>query len=183
MPPSISDSYQTLTLSPKEQSELIIFASLYRDAKIIILYAEEVDPTNSANIQIVKELRDALDHLMRLFLNKVNPDSDENGTYGLAQIDKAIGHVYRAAFDALDGTVLSLKTKINDCLVKYDKRVIKEVLPSYWEVKALLNTLCSQISENRSNKDQHCPVRFLHEQFPGFVDSACQADRVAFVIH
>ena len=30
---------------------------------------------------------------------------------------------------------------------------------------------------------QHCPVRFLHEQFPGFVDSACQADRVAFVIH
>ena len=31
--------------------------------------------------------------------------------------------------------------------------------------------------------NQHCPVRFLHEQFPGFVDSACQADRVAFVIH
>ena len=33
------------------------------------------------------------------------------------------------------------------------------------------------------NMKQHCPVRFLHEQFPGFVDSACQADRVAFVIH
>ena len=32
-------------------------------------------------------------------------------------------------------------------------------------------------------RNQHCPVRFLHEQFPGFVDSACQADRVAFVIH
>lgn len=159
MPASTNDSSQVLTLSSEEQSELIRIASLYRDAKIIILYAEEVDPTISANIQIVKELRDALDHLMRLFLNKVNP-GNENGTYGLAQVDKAIGHVYRAAFDALDGTVLSLKTKINDCLVKYDKNVIVEVLPSYWEIKTLLNALCSQISENRSNKD----VERSHEE-------------------
>ena len=39
------------------------------------------------------------------------------------------------------------------------------------------------IKRESTIKIQHCPVRFLHEQFPGFVDSACQADRVAFVIH
>lgn len=139
-------------LSPEEQSELIRIASLYRDAKMIILYAEEVDPTISANIQIVKELRDALDHVMRVFINKSSGDLG-NGSYGLAQVDKAIGHVYRAAFDALDGTVLSLKIKINDCLIKYDKAVIKEVLPEYWNYKILLNSLCGQISENRGNKD------------------------------
>jgi len=119
---------------------------------MIILYAEEVDPTISANIQIVKELRDALDHLMRLIINKASPGC-ENGSYSLAQIDKAVGHVYRAAFDALDGTVLSLKIKINDCLCKYNIDVIKEVLSNYWKIKILLNKLSSQISENRSHKD------------------------------
>ncbi len=151
MPISPGKSIQQAALTPEEQDELTRLASLYSDAKMIILYVEEVDPSFAANIQVIKELRDAFDHVMRLFIKKST--SDENGSYGLAQIDKAVGHVYRAAFDALDGTVLSLKIEINKCLEAYDIEVIKEILPNYWEIKQLVYKLSDQISENRNGKD------------------------------
>lgn len=170
-----NDSLQEPPLiSPEEQAELLRIASLYKDAKLIILYAEEVDPTISANIQIVKELRDALDHVMRVFINK-STGGLENGSYGLAQIDKAIGHIYRAAFDALDGTVLSLKVKINDCLTKYDNSVIMAVVPNYWDLKILINSLCSQISENRNSKDIEKNHESLFEKYIAEVEELKKA--------
>jgi len=82
-------------------------ADLYIQAKALILYSEEVDPESRSNLQVIKELRDAFDHLMRVIVARVGNQTSPGATdpeYCSKNIQKAIGHIYRAAFDALDGT-------------------------------------------------------------------------------
>lgn len=89
--------------------DLKTLADLYVQAKALILYSEEVDPDSRSNLQVIKELRDAFDHLMRVIVARVGtqaPDGASDPDYASRNIHKSIGHIYRAAFDALDGTVL-----------------------------------------------------------------------------
>lgn len=161
----IPDEIESLLQGHSELAKLI---ALYSDAKKIILYSEEVDPTFKSNIQVIKELRDAFDHMMRAIITKSNGGTDI--TYYNAQIDKAVGHVYRAAFDALDGTVLSLRLKIIEALSGYDLSVIKELLPDYWEIKKFLNELTKKVSENRAEKDIKTDHSELFDKYVAEVD-------------
>lgn len=156
--------HPTSLLDASERQELETLVCVYRDAKAIILYCEEVDPTFKSNLQIIKELRDAFDHLMRLFISKIN-GAPEDDKYGKAQIDKAIGHTYRAAFDALDGTVLSLRLKIKEALSCYHIDVIKEIIPDYWKIKSTLNKLTEHIATNRAEKDIQIDYSALFERY------------------
>jgi hypothetical protein len=129
---------------------------LYRDAKALILYSEEIDPDSRSNLQTIKELRDAFDHLMRVVSFHLAPDEAADRAYdGYCQknVQKAIGHVYRAAFDALDGTVLSLRERVSDALEGYATDVIKTVIPEYWDIKIELNRLTNAVAEHRGRKD------------------------------
>ena len=97
--------------SKEEIAQLEVLASLYMQAKSLILYSEEVDPDYRSNLQTIKELRDAFDHLMRIIVERFSDDKsalgDTSGTeYFQKNIQKSIGHVYRDAFDALDGAVM-----------------------------------------------------------------------------
>lgn len=106
-------------------------AELYIQAKGLILYSEEIDPESRSNLQVIKELRDANDHLMRVVVARLadNLPSGINDaqSYCHSNLDKAIGHVYRAAFDALDGTILSLREKVAKILDAYPQEVINRV--------------------------------------------------------
>lgn len=129
---------------------------LYTQAKLLILYSEEIDPSARSNIQVIKELRDALDHLMRVIVARlcdVVPAGASESTYCKKNLDKATGHVYRAVFDALDGTVLSLREKIVAVLNNYPQAVIKEVIPDYWELRTKLDALTQRIATHRAAKD------------------------------
>lgn len=139
----------------KEHDRLAELADLYIQAKALIIYAEEVDPDSRSNIQIIKELRDAFDHLMRVVVARTQPDSThaEDEGYGEKNLHKAIGHVYRATFDALDGTVLSLKEKLVELLAPYPLAVIKSVIPDYWEHRRELERLSEKIASHRTKKD------------------------------
>lgn len=136
--------------------DLRALADLYVQAKALILYSEEVDPDSRSNLQVIKELRDALDHLMRVIVARVGtqgPTGANDPEYSSRNIHKAIGHIYRAAFDALDGTVLSLRAKIVQVIENYPLQVLNQVLPNYWEIKRKLNELSGQVTEHRTRKD------------------------------
>jgi hypothetical protein len=174
-----SRQISTGSFSVAELESLGTISSLYTQAKALILYSEEVDPDSRSNIQVIKELRDAFDHLMRVMAARLTGDvPDQANEYGISEntcsiyceknIDKAIGHVYRAAFDALDGTVLSLKEKIGAILDNYPPDVIQEVISNYWEIKIFINTLCESVTENRTEKDI---AGDISETFKKYVDN------------
>lgn len=141
---------------PEDIEQLKKLADLYVHAKSLVLYSEEIDPTARSNIQVIKELRDVNDHLMRVIaarLSETPPEGSSEEHYCQTNLDKAIGHVYRAAFDSLDGTVLSLREKIVDILKEYPITVITDVLPEYWILRAKLEVLTQNISSHRATKD------------------------------
>lgn len=136
--------------------DLRALADLYVQAKALILYSEEVDPDSRSNLQVIKELRDALDHLMRVIVARVGtqaPAGAADPEYVSRNIHKAVGHIYRAAFDALDGTVLSLRVKITQVVDSYPLEVLNQVIPNYWDIKRKLNELSGQVTEHRARKD------------------------------
>lgn len=142
--------------SAQDLEQLKNLGNLYTQAKALILYSEEIDPSARSNIQVIKELRDANDHLMRVLtarLCDVPPNGADELEYCKKNLDKAVGHIYRAAFDALDGTVLSLREKIIEVLNNYPLPVIKEVIPDYWELRTKLETLTGNVACHRAGKD------------------------------
>ncbi|ESQ17436.1 MAG TPA: hypothetical protein DDY14_04910 [Chromatiaceae bacterium] len=131
-------------------------ALLHRDAKALILYSEEIDPDSRSNLQTIKELRDALDHLMRVMLARMAPEEGLDGAddgYCEKNLQKAVGHVFRAAFDALDGTLLSLRERIRDTLEGYEVQVIRDVIPDYWQHKKELDKLTEAVASHRGRID------------------------------
>lgn len=156
------DPFQ-LTLGEKIQVQKL--AELYGQTKALLLYSEEVDPEFRSNLQAIKELRDAFDHVMRVFINVCKEDKSEDQEYGQKNIDKAIGHVYRAAFDALDGAVVSLKFKLSKALESFDPRAIREVVPNYWEIKTHINSLEENIASHRGEKDVKAECSELFEKY------------------
>lgn len=142
-----------MNLSENETSKLKNLTESYLQAKALILYAEEIDPRSELNLQIIKELRDAFDHLMHTIYEKYNPDSDsDSATTPEENIDKALEHIYRATYDALDGAVLSLKELIIESLSNYPVEVIKEVLGDYWDIKKEVNRISGRVAEYRGEK-------------------------------
>lgn len=151
--------------SEKEITQLKSLASLYLQAKPLILYSEEADPNFRSNLQIVKELRDAFDHVMRVVVAHFGDTLLDNGQESSADqvepsveyceknIQKAIGHVYRSAFDALDGVVLSLREKIKEDLNNIPHDAIRSVLPEYWTIRIKLEELNEKIGQHRARKD------------------------------
>lgn len=142
--------------APKTIELLKKLADLYTQAKSLILYSEEIDPTARSNIQVIKELRDANDHLMRVLaarLSEFPPNGSTEAGYCEKNLDKAIGHVYRAAFDSLDGTVMSLREKVVEVLANYPLAAIKDVIPNYWELRTKLDKLTQDVATHRAAKD------------------------------
>lgn len=157
--------------SEDETEDVKDITALYLQAKALILYAEEIDEQTKSNLQIINELRNAFDHFMRVLHRKLIPDTpfikskeeeeeeEEDGEghveegYHRGQLDKAKGHIYRAAFDALDGTVLTLKSKVEEELRVFPTEIIIEIYPNYYNVKRKLNALANNVASHRARKD------------------------------
>jgi hypothetical protein len=145
-----------LSFSENEKEKLERLLEAYKQAKSLVIYAEEVDPESRSNLQVVKELRDAFDHLMKVLIAKKEPRQAKPEVLErecLENLEKSIGHVYRASFDALDGTVLSLKELIAEELSSYPLDAVVQVFPDYFDIKIQLHKLIEQVSVHRANKD------------------------------
>jgi hypothetical protein len=130
---------------------------LYSRTKRFILQAEETDRESRANIAIFKEQRDALDHIMRALNRAFNdPPDHSNAEYVEAQFDKAWGHLFRAAYDSLDGVDVSFKLRLEEAMRGVSNDAISAVYPEYYtKVHPEMFELQKQIAEFRSTKDVH----------------------------
>ena len=90
-------------------------AKLYAHTKYLILKAEEIDPELKSSVAIIKELRDAFDHIMR-YVGDYFAETPVGAVYQNAQLDKVVGHVFRASYDALDSLSIALKLRLNNAL-------------------------------------------------------------------
>lgn len=142
-------------MDPTFASDLESLVTLYVEVKKLILEAEELDARLESNIAVFKEQRDALDHLMRAFGKMFSDGSSTDTKYLLHQIDKAKGHLYRAAFDALDGIVVSSSARIREEYLKdISPGAIQSVMPEYWnDYLPRLEKLRDDAAHHRAKKD------------------------------
>jgi hypothetical protein len=146
------------SLTPAEDDLFTRTVNLYYQAKTLIIYSEEIDPNSKINPQIWKELRDAFDHFMRVCgdVIKGGNKKNQNPNYYFENLDKAHGHVYRAAFDALDGASISIRNQISELAQVYDREILTEVIHDYWTKRSRLLEINSKIAELRNKKDVAC---------------------------
>ncbi|MFO7967097.1 MAG: hypothetical protein R6U44_05815 [Archaeoglobaceae archaeon] len=142
-----------LEFSKEETKQLYELTKLYPKVKELILYSEEVDTEHSTYGQTVNELRNSMDHLMRLFAVKFG-FKDENPEYSKKNLDKAFGHVYRAGYDSLDLLNVSIRERIIYELNGISSDTIYKIFPEYYrEIKPNLEKISKEISDVRLDKD------------------------------
>ena len=127
---------------------------LYAKTKGYILRAEEVDSKLRSNISVFKEQRDGLDHVMRALTEHLEKAEGADEKYIREQIENAKGHIFRAAYDALDGTGISFKIRISKAIEGISNEAITAVCPDYWQRIVELDEIDEQIASHRRNKDE-----------------------------
>lgn len=130
--------------------------------KHYLLIAEEISEEGVTFLQPLKEHRDAYDHMMRVFYlprrledPKVPAEFDRD-EYIETNVEKALGHEYRAFFDMADWLTFICRRKIREELSL--RRVKQAYTAKYGEdafqkAKKLINTVSFEIAQYRTEKD------------------------------
>ncbi len=140
--------------SDTEKEHLKQITQLYGRVKELIIFCEENHEEFKSNLHVVKELRDAFDHLMRVFAVKLDIKEEKDENYIYINMDKVFGHVYRAGYDTLDYATLILRDKINKEVVDFSSSAIQSAIPTYYsEIRPSVESITSDIIKLRSNKD------------------------------
>lgn len=134
---------------------------LYPRVKAQIIASEKRDKENRLSIPAINELRNAFDHLMRV--QSVIDLNDTSGPerakidpfeYCKINIDKALGHVYRAGYDALDVLSLRLLDDINHNINGYQMSTLVSVFNDFSsEVQVPLDKTIDLCDEAKNEKD------------------------------
>ncbi|MBN1343291.1 MAG: hypothetical protein JXQ73_11460 [Phycisphaerae bacterium] len=140
-----------------------LIVQVHNMAKALLLKAEEVDPDHEFYYPPLIQQRDALDHIIRaqfalLFPEKlacgVNGQGQSPDEYAARQLDKALGHAYRALFDAGDWLSIIYRERIRGTLTEYSRKTMYSVLPEFSkDIEPRINELSSMIAELRAEKD------------------------------
>lgn len=127
--------------------------ALYTATKQLILKAEQLDPELCSNVAIIKEQRDALDHLMRVF-GDIFAASPRGEKYRRENMNKVVGHLCRAGYDALDSLSIALKLRISKALADRSNDSIVSAFPDYYEKYAKqVHDIDRRVEESRGKKD------------------------------
>lgn len=131
---------------------------IHNHAKSVFLLAEEYDPQSKDFIQPAMELRHALEHIIRAYASELNASSSgaegRASEYAEQSFDKAIGHEYRAFFDAADWLSVSIREKMHQDLRPYSTECIAHVMPDYYSyLRPRIDSICGEIAVLRGAKD------------------------------
>lgn len=130
---------------------------IHNHAKSVFLCAEEFDPEFLDFVQPVMELRNGFEHIIRAKAAElgVNGEADAKAAEYIPQsFDKAIGHEYRAFFDAADWFSVCIRNRITKTLKRYSHECITAVLPDYYpKLRPRIDQTCREIAAIRGAKD------------------------------
>lgn len=99
---------------------------IYESQKRIYMLAEEYDKEFSSFLQPIKEQKDSLDHIARAYKQYYNTEDLYNGIDSVFDnLNKAIGHIFRAYYDSVDflGIILRERISSNICNFTYPQIV------------------------------------------------------------
>ncbi len=141
-----------LGFNDKEVAQIKVTSDLYFIFKDLMLTAEEIDKQEKLPVQILGEMRNALDHIMRVFTKKIENDGDPD--YFSKVLGKAHGHIYRAGYDVLDWFSIILRDKIKEVLESFSPEALHKALPDYYSgVRVKIEDFCVEIAKFRFLKD------------------------------
>lgn len=127
---------------------------IYFLTKHYLLLSEELSEDFDTFLQPLKEHRDAFDHIARVYgYDMLDKKVDDVEKYREENMNKAVGHTYRAFFDTADWLSYICRKKIRDLLSNYTKEQILNKYEKYEEVKITLNRIPKEIAQIRKNKD------------------------------
>lgn len=129
---------------------------IHKCTKELYLLSEEYSENLKMFIQPIKEMRDALEHIIRAYdklLSNESLDEKDNDEYIKINLDKALGHEYRAFFDTVDFLSVTFRYKISEVLKDYSYNEIISVYPDYEEWAVRLTEIPEEIADLRKRKD------------------------------
>lgn len=128
---------------------------LHNTNKALFIWCEDNGVQLKSFLQPNNELKNAWEHVVRAKANELAVSGQQpNDEYIKKNLDKVLGHEYRAFFDICDWLSLNLRSKIIDLLSPYDNGTINAVIPDYYtEIRPKLDEICKGIANLRSTKD------------------------------
>ena len=137
-----------------------ILCQIHILTKKYYILSEELNIEMKTIVQPIKEQRDALEHIVRVYSSlmldnqivQTYKDVDRE-TYIRANMEKAIGHEYRAFFDAIDYITISIRENIYKEINKYEQKDLINVFPKYIDFKEKLLEIPLKIANMREKKD------------------------------
>jgi hypothetical protein len=128
---------------------------LYFRVKEMYIFAEETTPEFSDFLQPVFEINRGFDHLSRVIAIElgINKNKDPKA-YTNENLNKAIGHFYRAFFDVSDWLAMNLRGSVIEEFEGFSHTCIAEVTPEYYsDIKPYLEESSTKIAKIRNKKD------------------------------
>ena len=153
-----------LTILEDEEirKNLDVLGQIHMLTKHYLLIAEELSEEGVTFLQPLKEHRDAYDHLMRVFYLPIRLETSDiasnfdSTAYIRKNVEKALGHEYRAFFDMADWLTFICRRKIREEMSYQRVRqayVNQYGIENYKSVKELVNTVYDIIAQYRAEKD------------------------------
>lgn len=132
-----------------------ILCKIHILTKHYTLLAEEYNINTRAFLQPMKEQKDAYEHIIRAYTKKCERCalSEDDQEYMSKNIEKAIGHEYRAYFDTIDYLTICLRELIAKELANISYKELVEIYPDYDKYKKILIDIPEKIAECREKKD------------------------------
>ncbi len=132
-----------------------ILCKIHILTKHYTLIAEEYNISTKSFLQPMKEQKDAYEHLIRAYTKQCEKKtlSSTDTAYMIKNIEKAIGHEYRAFFDTIDYLTICIRELISTELKGLEYKDIVDVYPEYDACKKVLVELPEEIAEFREKKD------------------------------
>ena len=129
-----------------------------------MLLAEEVDRAFQVFLQPPIEQKHAYEHVVRAKAAELNIGKHADDAYIEDCLKKALGHEYRAFFDAADWLGIRFREIVIELLNPYTVECITAVLPEYYkEMRPKIEMLDKEISEVRDEKDVSQDDKILPE--------------------
>lgn len=128
-----------------------VICHIHEYTKKFTVYAEELNaPEYETFLQPMKEQRDAWEHVVRVYSQE---GISKGNQYRLTNMSKALGHEFRAFFDAADWLSIICRKRVIEALNSLSYEEIKEQLPKYDEYKKVFNSIPREIAKARIRKD------------------------------
>lgn len=128
--------------------------SVHLRTKRLMLLAEELDGNFQTYFHPIKEHRDTLEHIIRAKSVTLEMRQSQDESYIEMNLQKALGHEYRAFFDVADWLAVNIRETIQRLLTPYPNAAIAAVCPRYYgETRPKLELVTQKIAEIRASKD------------------------------